>query len=84
MIIIIIITNKQVLLPALDVVGDGAVLIARRVLERGGRVLSNEILLPRIARRGTFCLIPIRGEAQKARIHKFELEKLELRNVYSF
>ena len=40
---------------------------------RGGRVLLTEMLLPRIARRGTVCLIPIRGLARKARIEQFEL-----------
>ena len=39
------------------------------------RVLLSEILLPRIARQGTVCLIPTRGSARKARIEKFELDE---------
>ena len=40
-----------------------------------GGVLLTEILLPRIARRGTVCLISTRGQARKARIEKFELDE---------
>ena len=43
--------------------------------KEGGRVLLTEILLPRIARQGTVCLISIRGSARKARIEKFELDE---------
>ena len=32
-----------------------------------------EVLLPRNARQGTVCLVPIRGQAGKARIEKFDL-----------
>ena len=34
-----------------------------------------EMLLPRIARQGTNCLNSIRGQAQKARIEKFEIDE---------
>ena len=39
--------------------------------------------LPRIARPGAVCLVSIRGQARKARMDHFELEKLELANLSS-
>ena len=42
---------------------------------RGGRVLLTEILLPRIARRGSVRLVSIRRWARKARIEKLELDE---------
>ena len=39
--------------------------------------------LPRIARQGTVCLLSLRGQARKARIEQFELEKLEFMNLSS-
>ena len=42
---------------------------------RGGRVLSTEIPLPRIARQGAVCLVSVRGPARKDRIEKCELDE---------
>ena len=41
-------------------------------LQEGGKVLLTEIPSARIARQGAACLIPVRGEARKARIDRFE------------
>ena len=60
-----------------------SLLLLRRQSRRGGRVLLTEILLPRIARQGTVCLIPIRHSARTNRIEKLELDKLELRDLSS-
>ena len=43
--------------------------------QEGGRVLLPGILLPQITRQGTVCLSSIRGQAQKARMYKFELHE---------
>ena len=45
--------------------------------------MLNEILLPRIARQGTVCLISTRGQARKARIEKSELETLGETTVHN-
>ena len=47
----------------------------RCISKRRGRVLLTEIGLPRIARRGTACLISIRGKTRTTRIDKFELDE---------
>ena len=43
--------------------------------ERGGGVLLTEMLLPRIARQGTYSIRSTRGQARNTRIDQFELDE---------